>query len=64
MLEGAMIDDAELFNEKLKEWEDFYNYNGPHGALGGQTPYERLREKVGLLCKQSYSVPQITLART
>ena len=21
-----MIDDAGLFNEKLQEWEDFYNY--------------------------------------
>jgi hypothetical protein len=25
--------------------EDFYNYNRPHGGLGGQTPYERLRQK-------------------
>ena len=23
----------------------FYNYARPHGALGGQTPYERLRQK-------------------
>ncbi|HSJ50276.1 MAG TPA: hypothetical protein VLA90_03180, partial [Actinomycetota bacterium] len=34
-----------LFNVRLKEWEDFYNFHRPHGALGGQTPYERLREK-------------------
>ena len=27
------------------EWEAFYNYHRPHGALGGQTPYERLRQK-------------------
>jgi transposase InsO family protein len=40
-----VIDDTGLFNERLKEWEDFYNFNRPHGALGGQTPYERLREK-------------------
>jgi transposase InsO family protein len=26
-----------LFNEKLREWED-YNYRRPHGALNGQTP--------------------------
>ena len=45
MLEGVVIDDTELFNDKLQEWEDFYNFNRPHGALGGQTPYERLREK-------------------
>jgi transposase InsO family protein len=45
MLKGVVIDDTELFNDRLQEWEDFYNYNRPHGALEGQTPYERLREK-------------------
>ena len=44
-LEGVVIDTAELFNDKLSEWEDFYNYARPHGALSGQTPYERLRKK-------------------
>ncbi|HVY08575.1 MAG TPA: integrase core domain-containing protein, partial [Mycobacteriales bacterium] len=34
-----------VFNDKLQEWEDYYNYDRPHGALGGQTPYERLRTK-------------------
>ena len=34
-----------LFNEKLREWEDYYNYHRPHGALDGQTPYERLLSK-------------------
>ena len=48
MLEGIEIDDAKLFNEKLKEWEDFYNYNRPHTALSGLIPYERFREKVKL----------------
>jgi hypothetical protein len=33
---------AQLFNEKLREWENYYNYDRPHGALAGQTPYERL----------------------
>jgi hypothetical protein len=42
---GVVIDDTGLFNVRLKEWEDFYNFHRPHGALGGQTPYERLREK-------------------
>lgn len=45
MLEGVLIDDTDLFNEKLQEWEDFYNYDRPHGGLDGQTPYERLRHK-------------------
>jgi transposase InsO family protein len=34
-------------NDKLREWEDYYNYHRPHGALGGQTPYERLLAKAG-----------------
>jgi transposase InsO family protein len=45
MLAGVVIDDTRLFNDKLQEWENFYNYHRPHGALGGQTPYERLRQK-------------------
>jgi transposase InsO family protein len=45
MLEGVVIDDTGVFNDKLQEWEDFYNFNRPHGALGGQTPYEKLRDK-------------------
>lgn len=48
MMEGIVIDDAELFNEKVQEWENFYNYSRPHAALNGQTPYERFREKAGL----------------
>ena len=42
---GVIIDDARVFNDKLQEWEDFYNFHRPHGALDGQTPYERLRQK-------------------
>jgi transposase InsO family protein len=41
----GVSDDIRLFNEKLREWEDYYNYHRPHGALGGQTPYERLLAK-------------------
>jgi transposase len=32
--------------EKLKEWETFYNMHRPHGAHRGKTPYEILREKL------------------
>ncbi|HUP14456.1 MAG TPA: IS481 family transposase, partial [Acidimicrobiia bacterium] len=45
MLDGVVIDDTQLFNDKLQEWEDFSNYHRPHGGLGGQTPYERLKQK-------------------
>ena len=48
LLDGVVIDDTKLFNAKLKEWEDFYNYSRPHGSLGGQTPYEKLRQKTAL----------------
>lgn len=37
MLDGVVIDDAGVFNDRLREWEDFYNFNRPHGGLGGQT---------------------------
>ncbi len=47
----GVSDDIHLFNEKLREWEDYYNYHRPHGALDGQTPYERLvaKTKAGVL---------------
>jgi transposase InsO family protein len=45
LLDGVIIDDTKLFNDKLQEWEDYYNYHRPHGGLDGQTPYERLNEK-------------------
>jgi len=41
----GVSDDIHLFNAKLREWEDYYNYHRPHGALAGQTPYERLLAK-------------------
>lgn len=41
----GIADDIHLYNDKLREWEDYYNYHRPHGALDGQTPYERLLAK-------------------
>jgi transposase InsO family protein len=38
-------DDVDL-EEKLVEWENFYNLHRPHGGLRGKTPYEILREKL------------------
>jgi len=31
---------------KLRDWKAFYNFLRPHAALNGETPYERLREKL------------------
>lgn len=45
LLEGAVIDDSDLCADKLREWEDYYNFHRPYGGCGGQTPYERLRQK-------------------
>ena len=33
-------------NSKLKDWEYFYNYDRPHGAFKGKTPYEILKNKL------------------
>jgi IS30 family transposase len=33
-------------NKKLNEWEAFYNFQRPHGAFKGKTPYEILKEKL------------------
>ena len=38
-------DDVDL-EKKLATWERFYNYDRPHGAHKGKTPYEVLREKL------------------
>ena len=39
-------DDVDL-NKKLAAWENFYNFNRPHGAFGGKTPYEALKCTLG-----------------
>ena len=35
-------DDVDL-NKKLERWEHFYNFDRPHGAFEGNTPYEVMR---------------------
>jgi hypothetical protein len=60
LLEGVVIDDSGLFAERLREWENFYNFDRPHGGLGGQTPYERLRQKTqSPVCDRPSSVAQL-----
>jgi len=38
----SYTDDVDL-NKKLAQWEQFYNFDRPHGAFNGKTPYEALR---------------------
>jgi transposase InsO family protein len=38
-------DDVDL-DQKLAEWECFYNFSRPHGAFNGKAPYEILRERL------------------
>lgn len=33
-----LLDDVNIFNARLKEWQDFYNYDRPHDGLDGQLP--------------------------
>lgn len=40
---GLSYTSTEELSAKLKQWQDYYNYHRPHWALGGQTPYERLK---------------------
>lgn len=40
-------DDVDL-HEKLAEWEAFYNCHRPHSTHAGKTPYEVLKNKLGL----------------
>ena len=43
--QNGISDDIHLFNEKLRDWEDYYNNHRPHGGLKGQTRYERVLAK-------------------
>ena len=38
----SYTDDVDL-NEKLSQWERFYNFHRPHGAFNGKIPYEALK---------------------
>ncbi|CAM5726735.1 hypothetical protein SALBM311S_03795 [Streptomyces alboniger] len=45
LLDGVIIDDREVPNDNQRDREDYSNNHRPHGGLGGQTPYERLKQK-------------------
>jgi len=51
-IEGIVVSSADQYNKRLEQWERFYNYERPHGSLGGQTPYERLRQKIPIQCQR------------
>jgi len=45
-LEGIVISDMDEFNKRLAHWQNYYNYHRPHGSLGGETPYEKLKSRL------------------
>lgn len=46
LLKGKIINSLEDFNFKIKKWQDYYNYERPHGSLEGKTPFEKLQSKL------------------
>ena len=48
LMKGKIIDSLENFNFKVKEWQDYYNFERPHGSLDGQTPFEKLQSKLNI----------------
>jgi transposase InsO family protein len=63
LLEGVVIDDAQVFNDKLQEWEDFYNYHRPHGGLDGQTPMKDSSSEPRPRCNPSPSLAHVSALR-
>jgi transposase InsO family protein len=57
-LKGVLIDDAQLFNDRLQEWQDFCNCHRPHGSPGRQTPCERLLQKTTTPAPEINDLPQ------
>jgi len=47
VIQGETFNDDDVdLEEKLMEWETFYNCHRPHASLKGKTPYEILLEKL------------------
>jgi transposase InsO family protein len=46
----GITDDIHLFNDKLREWEDYYTYHRPHGALGARPRTSDSWQKPRLEC--------------
>ena len=61
MVEGVVIDDTGLFNDRVQECEDFYNFRQTPRRPGRADPYERLRQKTGPGREWLPSVAQIRI---
>ena len=44
-LKGVVVDDAQLFNDRLQEWQDFYSYIGRTAASAARPPTNACSEK-------------------
>lgn len=42
------LDDVDL-NKKLQIWEDYYNFQRPHGSLNREAPDEVFKDKLASL---------------
>jgi hypothetical protein len=43
---GIKVSESSVYrtlSRHVEAWENFYNFNRPHGALAGKTPYEVLK---------------------
>jgi transposase InsO family protein len=56
LLDGVVLDDAQLFTSKLQEWADFYNFDRPRGGVGGKLPTSDYAKRPGPLCNRPSSV--------
>ena len=43
--QNGVSDGIHLFNDKLREWQDYYNYHRPHGAPDRANPVRATRSK-------------------
>ena len=64
LLDGMVIDDTKVFNDKLREWEDFYNYHRPTAAWAARPPMKDSSSAHRPGCNQPLSVAQSSPART
>ena len=56
LLDGVVIDDTEVFNDKLREWENFYNYHRPTVAWVARPPMRDSSNEPRPACNQPPSV--------